>query len=294
MTSRHVRSAIFSRARGSGALQLDLLDGLTIAPSGPPPVPASRSRRQAACAEPMIQGICGRTYIGSSVPPGTQDSAFLFSWESRLRERLAMVGSTESALIWREKVSPQGQSISRLALSTRHTNATDCSGVLWPTPKASAAGETSRSGDRKDEPLVGALMRMAQWPTPRASDGEKGGPNMQWSAGGQPLPAQMHALWVTPSARDWKDSVGMATTGADDRTRIDQLPRQMVAVDATAASGQTPNGSPVTTAKRGAPNPAFACWLMGWSDELVSGALQAIQSFRSSRRKSSPRSLMST
>lgn len=37
------------------------------------------------------------------------------------------------------------------------------------------------------------------------------------------------ALWVTASARDWKDSPGMATTRPDGRSRIDQLPRQVAA-----------------------------------------------------------------
>lgn len=34
--------------------------------------------------------------------------------------------------------------------------------------------------------------------------------------------------WVTPSARDWKDTPGMATERPDGRSRIDQLPRQAV------------------------------------------------------------------
>ena len=32
--------------------------------------------------------------------------------------------------------------------------------------------------------------------------------------------------WVTPSARDWKDTPGMATERPDGRSRLDQLPRQ--------------------------------------------------------------------
>lgn len=32
--------------------------------------------------------------------------------------------------------------------------------------------------------------------------------------------------WVTPSARDWKDTPGMATVRPDGRSRLDQLPRQ--------------------------------------------------------------------
>ena len=55
--------------------------------------------------------------------------------------------------------------------------------------------------------------------------------------------------------------------------------------------GKTPSGSTAQTEKRGAPNPVFACWLMGWPEELTSGALLAIQSFRKSPRKSSRRSL---
>jgi hypothetical protein len=42
----------------------------------------------------------------------------------------------------------------------------------WPTPDASDAGKTSRSGDRKDEPLLGGIVRTS-WPTPQARD-EKG------------------------------------------------------------------------------------------------------------------------
>ena len=41
---------------------------------------------------------------------------------------------------------------------------------------------------------------------------------------------------VTPSARDWKDTPGMATTRPDGRSRLDQLPRQ-----ATLAGWPTPD-----------------------------------------------------
>ena len=44
--------------------------------------------------------------------------------------------------------------------------------------------------------------------------------------------------WVTPSARDWKDTPGMATTRPDGRSRLDQLPRQ-----ATLAGWPTPSAS---------------------------------------------------
>lgn len=37
------------------------------------------------------------------------------------------------------------------------------------------------------------------------------------------------ALWITASARDWKDTPGMSTERPDGRSRIDQLPRQVTA-----------------------------------------------------------------
>jgi len=296
MTSEASHSAISSPEEGSGQSHSEWLDGETKDLFGPALAPASPSRRRAKEPEQMIQGICGRTFIGSSVPPASQDSDLLHMWESRLRERLATIGSTESALIWRTKVSPRELLISRLAVSTLHTNGTGSTG--------------------------------SQWSTPRASDGEKGGPNQSFTAGGQPLPAQMHQAspMVTPSARDWKDSPGMATSSGD-RNRIDQLPRQMAqepqamwattsVVDSTSRgyqmsggrkflslpgqmderlsgpmepTGPTPNGSSATTEKRGAPNPAFAFWLMGFPAEWISGALAAMRSYRKQRRKSSRR-----
>ena len=44
--------------------------------------------------------------------------------------------------------------------------------------------------------------------------------------------------WVTPSARDWKDTPGMATERPDGRSRLDQLPRQ-----AALAGWPTPKAS---------------------------------------------------
>jgi hypothetical protein len=35
----------------------------------------------------------------------------------------------------------------------------------------------------------------------------------------------VHVLWTTPSARDWKDTPGMAIVAKDGRVRLDQLPR---------------------------------------------------------------------
>jgi len=314
MMSEDTRNATSSQAADCGQSHLALLDGLTSGRSGPAHARVSRSRSLAKEPVPMIHGICGPTSFGSSVPPGP-----LSSWENRLRGRLAMVGSTESPLIWKAKVSPQGRSISRLAPWTPPTSANASTGARWPTVKSSTGGADPNSR----ETGLSLQTYLSRWSTARASDGEKGSPNQSFGAGGEPLPAQMHkAHWVTASARDWKDTPGMSTVRPDGGSRLDQLPRQMVATaymptptvadvqggrkhrsgaranepllngichGATALSGQAPNGSSATTEKRGVPNPAFACWLMGFPDALTFGVLQAMQSFPRSRRKSSAR-----
>ena len=111
----------------------------------------------------------------------------------------------------------------------------------WPTPSA-----TERSGQG---PLNSSLMqdaRLASWSTPRNEDAESAG--MRHSRGtADTLTAQSSlAAWSSPSARDWKDTAGMATTGTNpdgsERSRLDQLPRQ-----ANLAGWPTPMaGSPAT------------------------------------------------
>lgn len=70
-----------------------------------------------------------------------------------------------------------------------------------------------------------------------------------------------------------------------------QLAHQIVQ---TARSGQVLIGSSVTTAKRGVPNPAFPCWLMGFPAEWLCGAGSETPFRQSSARKSSKRSLNAT
>lgn len=378
MTSKATRKSTFSRALASGPLQLDLLAGLTPDRFGPLPVPASPSAQPARGSGPPIQGICGPTYFGCSVPDGAQDSDLLSLWESRLRERLATVGSTESALIWRRKVSPAGLSISRLAPSTALKSETDSIGPRWTAPRAEAGsalgdpkhlggrratgniedqmqatgmwaaskasdgksgadrvrrdtgnpqsalptqmhmarpwaapqarcGKGSRTPDGSQEIRAGGQMLneqmvetgdMAMWSTARASDGEKGGPNMSFGAGGQPLPSQMHqATWGAVSAHPLGGTPEQflerkrkaAAKGASLGISLTDCGLQMQATAATAPSGPAPSGSCATTVKRGAPNPVFAFWLQGWPAEFRHGVLRAIASLPKRRPKSSRR-----
>jgi hypothetical protein len=93
------------------------------------------------------------------------------------------------------------------------------------------------------------------------------------------------AGWVSPSSRDWKDSIGMATTGTNPdgstRNRTDQLPRQ-----AALVIGTDTKSSPCETGKAAALNPEHSRWLMGYPAEWGCCGATAMQSFQKSPRNS--------
>lgn len=373
-------NAISSLAEASGALARGSLDGRTSENSGRDPAPARAKASRAKSSAPMIQGICGPTFFVSSVPDGP-----LKLWESKLRERLARIGSTEFGLTWKRRATPSGRSISRLVPSTRRISVTGSIGQEplkgWPSPTVAWAdgGQTSRSGDRRGEMLIGGLVRegstrstptvqdaencagpsqfnrnsaalnvqaamhemeASTWSTPRASDGEKGGPNQSFGAGGMPLAAQAAmtkeaSSRTTPCADDtglrtkpyaqggsalslqaggtkeWarptptsSDALGSRRHGymndgmerAASAQRVESPTGHpgTTLLDAallveTEAIGPVTNGGSAPTGKRGALNPDFAFWLMGFPAEYRSCALLAMQSLPKPARKSSRR-----
>lgn len=286
-----IDSAIFSPALADGLLPPVLRDGPKIGKSGRRPALASRSRSQAKEPELLMRGTYGPTFSASPVPGGP-----LSSWESRLRQRLARIGSSECDLTWKASTMSDGELLSRLVPSTPRTVEID-SGLLleadyWRTPQAAVTEARSNvvkfSGRSPRDPQVG-------------------------------LPDQVvatAALWVTRTTRDHKDTPGMSLTRSDGRSRVDQLPRQVAAAlamwpTATAVDGHRglttrpqdtgiplpqrvgqvlglePTGSSATTGKRGVLNPAFPCWLMGYPLAHLFCGATAMQSFPRLRRKSS-------
>ena len=132
--------------------------------------------------------------------------------------------------------------------------------------------------------------------------------------------------WVTTSARDWKDTPGMATVRPDGRSRIDQLPRQallaswptttaedgnrgskpprphdtgvplsqMVALlgpcpARLTASGNLLIGSAAGVTSGGPLNPEHSRWLTGFPEEWGSCGATAMQSLSRKRSRSSKR-----
>jgi len=308
---------ISSPASEDGATPSGSQNGPMTDQSGPVPARASRSRSRAEERVSTIQGTCGRTSFGLSPPSGP-----LWLWESKLQARLATVGSTECELIWRRKDTPAGGWIFRLARWTPPTSvsgsigsqkhwttpqAHDAQGVpdpsrwgrhgtkhggrdlpdeaamvaTWPTPRASEAGpdfaKATRSGTGMALPAVAALTT---WPTPNSSviEPKSAPPVMSHRKATDPqistadVAAHLYqATWPTPCAQDGPK--GGPSQG------LDRLPGM------AAHSGQTTSGSQDPTAKRGALNPAFPCWLMGFPPEWDACAPTVTPSSRKSRQK---------
>ena len=79
-----------------------------------------------------------------------------------------------------------------------------------------------------------AIREVANWGTPRASDGEKGGPNQKFGAGGMPLPAQA-AQWTTPSHSDGRrggTGITEGMTGSSLTQKVAQWPTPMAGTPA--------------------------------------------------------------
>lgn len=269
MTLFDTGSAISSPASAGGLLLPDSPDGPMIGKSGQAAPPASRSRSPASSAVMMTSGTYGPSYSACSVPEGP-----LSSWENRLRQRLARIGSTECALTWKESVTPAGQSLCRLVPSTRPIEGTDCG--LWVTPSArdwkDSPGMAQEGADGRNR--IDQLPRQvaaAMWPTATLGDSRnsrnatvsRSDPDSQHHSGWT-LSDHAHAMamWPTPTTpsggQGWPE--GTTITGR----RPNGTKATVTLLQVVGHLGTTPDGSSDTTAKRGALAPEFVSWLMGF------------------------------
>ena len=123
---------------------------------------------------------------------------------------------------------------------------------VWPTPQThddKLRGNTEANNHSFPHDLSNAAM-LASWATPKVEDSECAGAHRGVA---DTLTAQSSlAAWASPSARDWKDTAGMETTGTNpdgsERSRLDQLPRQ-----ANLAGWHTPTANPATYTGGNAP-----------------------------------------
>lgn len=151
--------------------------------------------------------------------------------------------------------------------------------TLWPTPTASdqniyaKAPENRTDKTRKQQIALNDVAVL--WSTPRASDGEKGGPNQSFGAGGTPLPSQA-ALWATPAATDGDKAPRFHKGGNP------SLPEQARSCpffpqDLETSTPGGPSSTPAPTSPRRRLNPEFVEWLMGWPSGYTAFAASATE-----------------
>jgi hypothetical protein len=210
-------SATSSPESASGAGHCDLLGGPTTSPSGPAPAHANLSAKQAKAAGLMTSGTYGPRGTGSLLNPGP-----LSSLVSRLRARLALLGSTLFKLTWKERVSPLGSLIYALRASAPRTS--DSGSGSWATPTA----QDHSRGDKPARPWdtgvpLSQQAVLASWPTPTACSPNSlrgnGQDPAKRKAGGHAVNLQdavRLAAWPTPTVGNSEGSQsceGMSATG---------------------------------------------------------------------------------
>ena len=268
MTLNPTHSATSLPESAGGQLPCDLRCGQTIDLFGQEAVPASRSARREKEKAKQTSATCGRCGSALSVNPDRQ-----LCLESKCQPLYATVGGMMWPMIWKEKVTPRGRKLGQLVVSVRPTSGTDYG--LWPTPRLNGQGDTAKSENRTGnrhagDDLATAALKATMWPTPQARDFRSGeahratDPNRSNNLNDF---AAM-AMWPTPTSRDHKD--GSFTPNVP----VNGLLGRMVW-----------SGSNVQTESGGQLNPAFVCWLMGYSTAHLSSMLSAMQSFRKSRRR---------
>jgi len=246
-------------------------DGPTTGPCGPHLCPASRSAPPDSGAESPTSAISGQSSASSSPSAALQSSL-----ESRLRARLAGLGSPLYALTWKRWDMPSGPPICALRGRGLRISVSDCSGELseWPTPTAS--GFAAKDIDRLMERRKAAAERHG---------------NNGFGLTLDQLVAATAAGWATPAARDWKDgasvgtvevngllgrqvweAAGWATPTVADSRGTRRATSTGAATDWTLCDlvwthGGPPAGSCAPTDELGRLHPSHAGWLMGYPPE---------------------------
>jgi len=140
----------------------------------------------------------------------------------------------------------------------------------WPTPNAEHQNDTDSKWQERRAALkaqhkngngfgltLGMAASLAPWPTPMSAPTSEASHNQvsgQWRR-----QMAMCAPWRAPNQRDWKGASAQSWRNREVGDKTPTLPDQVLLVD----SGQEPNGSPASTAKRGQLNPGHSRWLMG-------------------------------
>lgn len=245
---------------------------------------ATQYARTAATLGLPMPAIYGRR-LGDSSPSCVLQSAL----ESRSRAKMASYGSPEYEVRWRYSDMLLGPRIGRLAASARRTSDRDCSG--WPTPNTPSGGRSvgidkmSATGitedGRKHTVSLEHVAKFSGWPTPMAGTPAQNGYDEAGNNDSSRKTVALVSSWATPTGRDYKSNEGSEAFYLE---RLTQSRGKPLAEQANQL-GLMPSGSPASTGKRGALNPAFSRWLQGFPEAWCEAAITAHRSIQTTRRK---------
>lgn len=276
------------------------------------------------CVSPELVAAKGRTSSGEKRTVGLESQARYWPTPDTGHERINRSRSPGAAdrptialaaKLWASPTAHDGRRPGADLHSTQGANL-NRDAAMWMTPSVSNSQGNEYTRDRGipgQERLT--LTGQAQhWPTPRATDGTKGGPNQAGSKGDLMLPsaaaqwptpmamdaeqsgspkASMMTLdraskqWPTPASRDYRTPNSQASQASRNHTGGEQLPN-FVEHHFSHPVLSTLDGRELSPTARTLPrrlNPAFGCWLMGWpiwwtNPALTSCARSEMESYR--------------
>src|SRR5690606_1562134 len=154
-------------------------------------------------------------------------------------------GSTLSPKTWPRSGMTRHGLLFALPMLAPPIDANDCSSLL-PTPLTSM--KHGHGGKVNIQTVVVSLL-----PTPRASDGEKGGPNQRGSSGDPMLPNVVHKLLPTPTASEYGRNKS-ASPGAAVRPSLGSLVKELTSTGSSTPP-QSADGRPSSESPRPARTP---------------------------------------
>ena len=230
---------------------------------------ASRILSPADDSAPTTSATCGPTPAASSSSPALGSCSSRTSAASSRQAARSGFSETYPDLVLRVR-----SDCLRRQKSARATGGSDCSGSQWPTATASKGGDNTNSAavvDRgQGNNLVGIAVKFAeQWPTPTSRDHRSlEASEATHDRNARPL-SEFVGMWSTPRASDGEKG------GPNQSYTTIMLPPLPAQATSFRPAPPTSTDGETSSPERRSLNPLFVEWLMGWPPGWTSFACSA-------------------